>query len=1148
MKSVIFCVFFREAISPGPYMDNTLIRILIIEPEKRYSDVLRETLECSELSVAIFVRNTLAETLEQLRQNGVDIILLNPVLDSPSPLQVWTTLSKVAKDTPVILILNDTTDTTPEQTLIRNSAAVLTRQEITAAVLRLAIPAVLKQRDMHRQLQQQRDVYERSLTASGMWIHAVDHNGNITLWSRGAEAISGYSSIDILYSLHFWEAAFPDTAERELQFSRLLSLFDTDTEAEPYELRILAADGYERLLYWNASRLMDAQGEVTGLLIFGYDESRFAASESARIRSENRLHILAKLTSDYAYSAHIDTNGDMTTEWVVGAFECISGYSPDDVIGTPNKWLDIIHPDDLRSLNRLQEEAQPGAPLTAEYRILRKDGRLAWIRDSMQTITQDGRLSSVVGSVHDITLARQGEIDRRNLIKTQQSMINASSDSAMLLEVDGVIRMINAHGAARLGSSVSKLVGRKLPDLVPEDVAHSFQSSIETAIRAGITQHTEYVSDDRHFDVRITPVFNEAGTVNEVAVFAQDSTEKKLAAMHIAAEREKLRGIILNSTDGITLIAGNGQLLEWSPAMHRITGIPETDALGRKVWDIFDMLKPTDNDGTPLHAVQRTMITDILQSRGEQWLGRKHTQWIHRHDGTRRYIETVVFPVQSSQGLLAASINRDITDIKLVELDLQRKTDELQALLGVIPDIVYFKDRQGRYQIFNKALCDVLGQQAEKVRGHTDAELFPWEFAERITAVDVGILGSGVSAHVEDFLDNGNGERRYFDTIKVPLCDNDGSIIGLVGISRDITEQKQSIQALQESERIHRELIAAFPDMLFMFDELGRIIEYHAEEERQALLISAGVHGKTLEQLLPGGIGDRLHQAVQRFRDGSGNAHVEFSLGRPYIERTAIFEGRLRLVNNTVLALVRDITVEKENRRMLEKHNIILSERNQELDTFTHSVAHDLKNPLSLIIGYAELINEEREQLSAEELQQFSESILFNARKMINIINALLLLASVRKEDITPIPVDMHTIVQDALRRLNKIISDRGANITLPDTWPPIKGYAPWIEEVWANYISNAVKYGGDPCFVRIGSDDLGTSIRYWIHDNGAGIPEERREEVFRPFTRFSELDIEGHGLGLSIVGRIVAKLGGSVDVHMPESGGCVFSFTLPKA
>ena len=171
-----------------------------------------------------------------------------------------------------------------------------------------------------------------------------------------------------------------------------------------------------------------------------------------------------------------------------------------------------------------------------------------------------------------------------------------------------------------------------------------------------------------------------------------------------------------------------------------------------------------------------------------------------------------------------------------------------------------------------------------------------------------------------------------------------------------------------------------------------------------------------------------------------------------------------------------------------------------------------------------------------------------SARKSLNIIDELLLLASVRQEDVARGPVDMARVLKQAQDRLEWVIKQSKGEIVLPDQWPVALGYAPWIEEVWVNYLSNGLKYGGEPPRLQLGADVLDDgAIRYWIKDNGPGIPPEKVDLLFSEFTRLERIRAEGHGLGLSIVRRIVAKLSGSIGVESHIGQGSLFYFTLPQ-
>jgi two-component system sensor histidine kinase/response regulator len=236
--------------------------------------------------------------------------------------------------------------------------------------------------------------------------------------------------------------------------------------------------------------------------------------------------------------------------------------------------------------------------------------------------------------------------------------------------------------------------------------------------------------------------------------------------------------------------------------------------------------------------------------------------------------------------------------------------------------------------------------------------------------------------------------------------------------------------------------------------------------------------------------------------------------------------------------------IEVLRQRLLE-----LQARNKELDAFAHTVAHALKNPLGLIVGYAKVVEEDWATLPDEDLRHFLRTIAETGFKMERIIDELLLLARVDQVDAEVEPLDMAAVVDEALRRLAHMIEEYQAEVVLPDAWLAALGYGPWVEEVWANYLSNAVKYGGRPPRVELGATEPASGVvRFWVRDNGPGLTPEAQACLFRPFTRLDQARAEGHGLGLSIVGRIVEKLGGQVGVESWAGQGSVFSFTLPGA
>jgi signal transduction histidine kinase len=257
--------------------------------------------------------------------------------------------------------------------------------------------------------------------------------------------------------------------------------------------------------------------------------------------------------------------------------------------------------------------------------------------------------------------------------------------------------------------------------------------------------------------------------------------------------------------------------------------------------------------------------------------------------------------------------------------------------------------------------------------------------------------------------------------------------------------------------------------------------------------------------------------------------------------------------------------------RKLRSLNQELSQANEDLDAFSHTVAHDLKHFLAPVLGFAEVLYEDYGKIDIEDARSHLSYIINSARDMNNVIEGLLLLAHVRKGQVERKPVDMGRTVLEALRHLDHMINETGARVEMPAKWPMVLGHKPWIVEVWINYLSNALKYGGDRPRIELdwqrGIDDEvdilsdlrfypatsgdallgdnGSIVNFWVRDHGSGISKERLPTIFGSFSSRQQTEVRGHGLGLSIVKRIVDKLGGQVWVESELGRGSAFGFTL---
>lgn len=221
--------------------------------------------------------------------------------------------------------------------------------------------------------------------------------------------------------------------------------------------------------------------------------------------------------------------------------------------------------------------------------------------------------------------------------------------------------------------------------------------------------------------------------------------------------------------------------------------------------------------------------------------------------------------------------------------------------------------------------------------------------------------------------------------------------------------------------------------------------------------------------------------------------------------------------------------------------------KNAELEAYDHTIAHSLKTPLSASIRFLHILSDfESDNLSEEQLHlvKLAQKTLV---KTGDIVDALLLLSTVSSEQVEHKPIAMTRLVKEALRQLEKESLSAQATVKIPGKLLTAVGHAPWVGEVWLNYLSNAFKYCELPVKLELGSSKEGDGfIRYWVKDNGKPLTQEEQEKLFVPFSRLHHEGIDGHGLGLTIVQRVVRKHGGIVGVDTPDSGGNRFFFTLP--
>ncbi|MBI9037634.1 MAG: PAS domain S-box protein [Bacteroidales bacterium] len=525
-------------------------------------------------------------------------------------------------------------------------------------------------------------------------------------------------------------------------------------------------------------------------------------------------------------------------------------------------------------------------------------------------------------------------------------------------------------------------------------------------------------------------------------------------------------------------------------------------------------------------------------------------------NNSKFFINTKLTPILNETGKVKSiiGVSRDITKRKLAEEAMQESEEKYRAIFEATGTASLIVDEDTTIINANR--------ECERVTGYSASELIGKSWTNFADKEDLQRM---LSHHMARRKDSGSIPKKY----EVRLIDAKGDVrntilsVEIIPGSKksivsllDITERVKAEKLLSKSEDRYRSLVNNLPVGVFRSTPQGKVLSANPA--------MAEIYGyDSVDELLKVPAQDYYTKNNPRENMLSELKKQTYLLGYETQENrkdgSLIWvstnyksitndKGEMRYIDGVII----DISEQKKTELALQQHSLQLQERNKELDAFSHTVAHDLKNPLGTIMGFADLLFENHSKLSKDEMMEYLNIIIKDGKKTQQIINSLLLFANIRKSEISTEELNMRNIVAESIESLMPLIEKSNAEIILPDIWPTAIGYTPWIEEVWVNYLSNAIKYGGKPPHIEIGFDKGKAEnikegmIRFWVRDNGIGISAENQKLLFNKFERLDQVKTEGHGLGLSIVLRIIEKLGGQVGVESELGKGSRFYFTLP--
>ena len=615
----------------------------------------------------------------------------------------------------------------------------------------------------------------------------------------------------------------------------------------------------------------------------------------------------------------------------------------------------------------------------------------------------------------------------------------------------------------------------------------------------------------------------------------------------IRKSEEKFRIAYMTNPDLININRlSDGMYISINDGFTRILGYTEEDAIGRTSLDMNIWVNPEE----------RINLVNTLMAKGE--VKNFETKFLSKNGNiVNGIMSSSLIDLDGVPHII--SIIKDITIRKRAEEALAKEQFLINALMNNLSDHVYFKDRDSRFIRINKSLALSFGlDDPALAEGKTDFDFFTREHAQQAFEDEQAIVRTGQLLNTEEKETHPNRPDTWVSTIKLPLTDNNGNIIGTFGISRDVTKRKQAEEELAQEQYLMRTLMDNLPDHIYFKDH-----ESHFLRVNKALAQFLGLNDpaqaikKTDFDFFTGEHAQQAYEDEQKIiRTGQllSTEEKETHHDRP---DTWVSTIKLPLSDKDgniigTFGISRDITKNKLAEEEIKLKNELLQIINSEKDKFFSILAHDLRGPLSAFVSATQIIAEEIQTMGIEEIKEITLSMKTSATNIYSLLENLLEWSRLRRGvmDFIPEKINLKKKIEECVAVLSESARKKGIEIliSIPEVIDVLADSL-MFDTVIRNLISNAIKFtpvGGKVTLTAGYIEDHTVEIK--ISDSGIGMTPELKDKLFLLNEKTSRKGTEGEpstGLGLLLCKEFIEKHNGKIRVESEVGKGSTFSFTI---
>lgn len=783
---------------------------------------------------------------------------------------------------------------------------------------------------------------------------------------------------------------------------------------------------------------------------------------------------------------------------------------------------------------------------------------------SARTVLGGASEIAVLGRAFN-ALADDLEEQVRQRARIEQDLRKTNSLLAGVLEHLPVgVGVIDANGmAGRMNAAAARIWGSEQPvaldqygrykgwwaDTGKPVEAHEWAGA--RAITRGETSLGEIIEIEAFDGARKTirnsavPMRDDEGRIVGAVVMSEDITEQRAAEQALRISEIRHRSVVETAVDAMIIIDEQGAIQSFNRAAEQIFGWQADEVIGRNVRLLMPEPFRDNHDGYLRHHLTSGECKIIGIGREVEGL---------RQDGTLIPLELRIAEWQAGGRRFFTGILRDIRR----RLETERRLRENLALLDTIlessPDPIFVKDVEGRYVVANSSTAFAHGKTRDDLIGVPEQDLLSFEDGPAVRDADRRIMQAGRAETVDETLfSRGHREPRHYLSTKTPLHDEAGRVVGIIGISRDITALKSIETALRASEARYRGLVETQADLIVRIGADGRFTFVNDTACR--------IFGHPLEDILDSEWTRFVHPddagavmaAIERARttpDRRATAETRIQTTdalRWYAwEGYAILDEAGRFIENQSVG--RDITERKAMEDALRRAKEEAELANLAKSKFLAAASHDLRQPMqSLFLFAAALashVHSERGQNTLALLERGLETLKALLDSLLDVSR---LDAGAIQPEIGDVPLNV--LIRDIEGAYVPVAHSKGILLTADTSCEAEVRTDPMLlGRMIRNLVENAIRYtkAGE---IRIGCHPAGDSVRIEVSDTGIGIPREQLDQIFEEFHQVGNPERDrnqGLGLGLAIVRRLSGILGHPVEVRSELGKGSSFSITVP--